>query len=121
MTTNNITPDLSMGLGSAVYALTKLDGRLQLAEMQTVKELLAKEPHGDLALHSFFLRENTNESVEEAYAFAMRRFVNQPQKIDESVKKRFVDILIKVADAHDDTSRKEREFIQRFRRDIRRC
>ncbi len=109
-----------MGLGSAVYALTKLDGRLQLAEMQTVKELLASEPHGDLALYAFFLRENTDESVEEAYAFAMRRFANQPQKLDEDTKKRFVGILQKVADSHDDTSRKEREFIQRFRRDIRR-
>lgn len=118
---SSANPDLYMGLGSAVYALTKLDGQLQLAEMQTVKELLAQEPHGDLALYAFFLRENTGETVEEAYAFAMRRFANQPQKIDETIKKRFVAILQKVADAHDDTSRKEQAFIQKFRRDIRRC
>lgn len=109
-----------MGLGSVVYALTKLDGLIQLEEMQTVKEILADEPQGDLALYAFFLRENTDESVEEAYAFAMRRFVSQRRELDEMTKKRFVGILLRIAHAYDDMSRKEREFIQRFRRDIRR-
>lgn len=49
-------PDLAMGIGSVVYALTKLDGKLQLAEMQTVKDVLAHEPYGDLALYASTLR-----------------------------------------------------------------
>lgn len=109
-----------MGLGSIVYALTKLDGRLQLEEMQTVKELLASVPHGDIALYTFFLRENTDETVEEAYAFGMRRLTDKRAELNETTKKHFVDILIRVADAHDDISRKERQFIQQFRREIRR-
>lgn len=120
MTNSSASPDLYMGLGSIVYALTKLDGRLQLEEMQTVKELLASLPHGDIALYTFFLRENTEETVAEAYAFGMRRFIDKRDELDDVKKKHFVDILIRVAAAHDDVSRKERLFIQQFRREIRR-
>ena len=112
--------DLYLGLGSVAYALAKVDGRIQLAEMQTIKELLAGVPHGDLALYAFFLRENCNESVEEAYAFGMRRFANNRKALTDLTKKQFVHILIRIAEAHDDTSRKEKELIKRFRRDLRR-
>ena len=112
--------DLYMGLGSVAYALAKVDGRIQLAEMQTVNELLAGVPHGDLALYAFFLRENCDESVEEAYAFGMRRFANNRKALTPLTKKEFVNILIRIAEAHDDTSRKEQELIKRFRRDLRR-
>ena len=113
-------PDLAMGIGSVVYALTKLDGKLQLAEMQTVKDILAYEPHGDLALYAFFLKENHNESVEDAYAFGLRRFKANRTDLDETTKKRYVHVLQRVAEAHDDVSRKERDFIQQFRRELRR-
>ncbi|MBO0937291.1 TerB family tellurite resistance protein [Fibrella sp. HMF5335] len=114
------SPDLYMGLGSIVYALTKVDGRLQLEEQQTVKELLAGVPHGDVALYTFFLRENTNETVEEAYAFGMRRLTDKRAELNEATKKQFVHILVRVADAHDDISRKEQVFIRQFRRALRR-
>jgi uncharacterized tellurite resistance protein B-like protein len=109
-----------MGLGSMIYALAKTDGKLQLDEMQTAKEILAHEPHGELALYALMLREEYNETVEEAYAFGMRRFSNQRQHLSESVKKHFITILQRIANAHDDVSRKEQDFIQRLRRDLRR-
>lgn len=112
--------DLYMGLGSVVYALAKVDGQVQLAEMQIIKELLATVPHGELALYAFFLRENCNETVEEAYAFAMRRFTNNRGSLTEPLKKQFVAILLRVAESHSDVSRKEQELIKRFRRDLRR-
>lgn len=114
------SPDLSMGLGSIVYALSKLDGRLQEEEMKTVKKLLANEPNSDLALYAFFLRENVNETVEKAYAFGMRRLFFNRTELNHIIKKRFVDMLIRVAQAHDDISQKEQAFIQQFRREIRR-
>jgi uncharacterized tellurite resistance protein B-like protein len=112
--------DLYMGLGSMIYAVAKSDGKFQLDEMQTAKEVLADEPHGELALYALMLREEYNETVEEAYAFAMRRFTNQRQHLTETTKKHFVLILQRIANAHDDTSRKEQDLIQRFRRDLRR-
>lgn len=109
-----------MGLGSIVYALSKLDGRLQPEEMKTINELLADEPHGDLALYAFFLRENTDETVAEAYAFGMRRLLFNRSELNQSIKKQFVDVLIRVAQSHDNISKKEQAFIQQFRREIRR-
>lgn len=112
--------DLYMGLGSIAYALAKVDGRIQLAEMQTVKELLADIPHGDLALYAFFLRENCEATVEEAYAFGMRRFTNNRKALTALTKKQFVQILTRIAGAHEEISHKEQELIKRFRRDLRR-
>ncbi|GAB2535049.1 TerB family tellurite resistance protein [Spirosoma aerophilum] len=111
---------LYMGLGSIAYALAKVDGRIQLAEMQLVKEMLANVPHGDLAMYAFLLRENVDQTVEEAYDFGLRCFTNNRKALTEVHKKQFVHILIRIAQAHDDTSRKEQDLIKRFRRDLRR-
>ncbi|GAB2561313.1 tellurite resistance TerB family protein [Spirosoma aerophilum] len=112
--------DLYLGLGNLVYALAKVDGRIQSEETQLARQLLGEQPHGDLALHAFFLLEDCNVPVEDAYAFAMRRFVNNKKVLTAPTKKQFVDILVRIADAYEETSRKEQEFIKRFRRDIRR-
>ena len=114
------SPDLSMGLGSIVYALSKLDGHLHKQEQWIVKELLAQGPHGDLALSAFFLRENTGQPGDDAYAFGMRRLVAKRLELTENIKKRFVRILLRVARAHNGISREERSFIRQFWQEIRR-
>ncbi|QMW06184.1 TerB family tellurite resistance protein [Spirosoma foliorum] len=113
------SPDLSMSLGSIVYALSKLDGRLHKQEQWAVKALLAQGPYGDLALSAFFLRENTGEPGHDAYAFGMRRLVAKRLELTEHIKKRFVRILLRVAGAHNGISPEERLFIRQFWRDIR--
>lgn len=112
--------NLYFGLGSILYALTKTDGRLQLEEMQTVKELLAKEPNGDAALYAFLVWADKEENLREAYDFGIRCLNNQTERLNESTKKNFINILVRVANSHDNISRKEQELIQRFRREIRR-
>ncbi len=113
------SPDLYLGLGSLLYALAKIDGRVQIDEMQLVREILAKEPFGDLTLFGFMLREDYGETPEEAYRFAIRRFTNNRHCFDDALKKHFVALLTRVAEAHDDISRKEDDLIQQFRRDLR--
>ncbi len=112
--------DVYMGLGSAVYALAKTDGCLQPEETETVKRVLAQHPYGDIALSAYSLKEAYNVPVEDAYAFAIRRFTANQEELDEPLKKEFVAILEAVAQAHDDISRKESALIRRFRRDLRR-
>ncbi len=112
--------EVYMGLGSAVYALAKSDGLLQPAETETVKRVLTRHPHGDIAVSAYALKEAYNVPVEEAYAFAMRRFQANEKDLNDSLKKEFVAILEEVAQSHDDISRKEEDFIRRFRRDLRR-
>ena len=113
------SPDLYLGLGSLLYALAKIDGQVQIDEMQTVREILAKEPFGDLTLFGFMLREDYGETPDEAYKFAIRRFTNNRQCFDDALRKHFLELLMRVAEAHDDVSTKERDLIQQFRRDLR--
>ncbi|MFD2572013.1 TerB family tellurite resistance protein [Spirosoma soli] len=112
------SPDVAMGLGSIVYALSKLDGQFQPEETKVARQLLAESPYSDLAIAAVFLRDNVGETVEEAFAFGLRRMAVKRLELNKQTKKRFVNILLRVARAHDGISREEREFIRRFWREL---
>lgn len=114
------TKELYMGLGSALYALAKTDGHLQPEETEMLRTVLSGEPDAEAVLEAFHVHDQYNVHVEEAYAYAFRRFTTSRKALDEKMKKRFLQLMEKVADAHDGVSRKENEFIRRFRRDINR-
>ena len=112
------SPEISLGFGSIVYALSKLDGHVQKEETQIVQFLLAAGPHSALALSGYFLRESVQESVEDAYAFGMRRLIDKRAELTERTKRRFVTILLRVARSHEGMSPSEWTFIRTFWRDI---
>ena len=112
------SPDLLMGLGSVIYALSKLDGQLQKEEVKAVREILADEPHGDLAVCGFFLRDNFGYGTAEAYEAGMRRMTGEGVEINRETRKRFISILLRVARAHEGASRAEWEFIRQFWREL---
>jgi uncharacterized tellurite resistance protein B-like protein len=114
-----IVPNLYIGLGSAVYALIKIDGQLQDQESLKARKVLINEPHGELAMQSFQLREHYQTPVEEAYNFAMRCFASHSKDLDDSTREYFIKIMTDIAQADERVSGKETEFIRRFRRDIR--
>lgn len=114
------TKELYMGLGSALYALAKTDGHLQPEETEMLKTMLMGEPNGAAVLEAFNVHDQYNVHTEEAYAYAFRRFDANRKSLDEETKKWFVQIMEKVADAYDGVSRKENDFIRRFRRDLNR-
>ncbi|RYC68607.1 tellurite resistance TerB family protein [Spirosoma sordidisoli] len=110
--------DLYLGLGNVVYALAKVDGGIDPEETRLARQLLGEQPYGELALHTFFLLENCAVPVEEAYDFALRRFTTHRKFLTVPMKKRFVNILLQIAEAHNNTSARELELIQRFRHDL---
>ncbi len=114
------SPDIAVGLGSIVYALSKLDGQLQKEEATVARELLSDCPHSGLSLCALFLRDNVDESVEEARAFGLRRMAEKRVELNRHTKKRFINILLRVARAHEGVSREEREFIRQFWRELQR-
>ncbi len=114
------SPDVAVGLGSIVYALSKLDGQLQKEEAKVARELLSDCPHSDLSICALFLRDNVGESVEEANAFGLRRMADNRVELNQQTKKRFINILLRVARAHEGVSRVEREFIRQFWRELQR-
>lgn len=112
-------PNLYIGLGSAVYALIKIDGQLHELESLKARNVLIEEPHGELAMQSFQLREHYQTPVEEAYSFAMRCFSSHSNELDNPTREYFIKIMEDIAKADERISGKETEFIRRFRRDIR--
>lgn len=112
------SPDLLLGLGSVIYSLTLVDGKLQKEEVRTLRDVLAEEPHGDVALCGFYLRQKFDYSVSEAYETGLHRIMREGILLNRETRKRFVGILLKVAKAHDGISRSEREFIRRFWREL---
>ena len=101
------------------YALAKADGHLQTEELDTLKDLLAKEPHGEIAIYVLNLQDTHGMKVQDAYQFALRRFQENRRDLDESTKKKFVRILERVAEAYEGTTRKESELLRQCRRDLR--
>jgi len=112
--------DLYIGLGNVAYALAKMDGRLQAEEAAALQQLLREEPHGDIAFNAFNLNDKYGVKAEEAYQFAFRRFTENRRELDAGLKKKFIDILQRVADSSDGTSRKEHELLRRCRKEINR-
>ncbi|MFN4146496.1 MAG: TerB family tellurite resistance protein [Runella sp.] len=115
----NNSPNLYIGLGSAVYALVKTDGNLHSPESLRARMLLIEQPHGDLAMQSFIVREHYDVSPEEAYNFALRCFKSNKNELDADAKKSLVSVIKRVAEADKHISKKESEFIKRFQRDLR--
>lgn len=114
----NLIPNLYIGLGSAVYALIKMDGQLHELESLKARNVLIEVPHGELAMQSFQLREHYRTPVEEAYHFAMRCFSSHSNELDVATREHFIKIMEKIAEADERISGKEIAFIRRFRHDI---
>lgn len=130
MTSSNLTTvpdepgdeitDLYSGLGSVVYALAHVNKQVHPDNLQTVRNLLTGIPNGSLALSAYFQRERCNETAEEAYALAIKRFASNRKTLNAIVRAQFVNILLQIADANGNVSPKQQELINRFRRDLRR-
>ncbi len=114
------TKEVYQGLGCALYALANIDGQLQSEETEILRLTLMREPNGLQVLEAFDIQDQYQVSVEEAYAYAFRRFAASRNVLSEEMKKHFTQIMEKVAYAYDGVSRKENEILRRFRRDINR-
>ena len=112
------SPDVWMGLGSILYALSTIDGKSQKEEIRVIREILADEPQGELALCGFFLRAKFQYSPTEAYETGLRRMKAGVGLLSRERRKRFITILLRVAQAHGGLSRTEWQFIRNFWREL---
>ncbi|WP_245565060.1 TerB family tellurite resistance protein [Spirosoma spitsbergense] len=110
---------IGIGPGCIVKALAKLDGQMH-KEGQVVRELLADWPHSDLSVCALFLRDNVRETIDVARTFGLRQMANKRVELTKQTKKRFINILLRVARAHEGISREEREFIRQFWEELQR-
>ena len=80
-----------MGLGSALYAMAKADGRLQSEETETLRMLLLNDPDARPALEAFDIQDKYDVPAEEAYEYALRRFqahFSQGKRVAQTVPAR---------------------------------
>lgn len=110
--------DLYLGLGSLVYALARADGLLQPREISLIRELLRREPHGDVALCAFTARDYHHDTVEEAYQFALRCFRSHPDGLTPDRLNRFAEILEAVARIDGHLCEAENAVLSQFRADF---
>ena len=110
--------DLYRGLGCTLYAMAKTDGHLQSEEIETLRLLLMSEPNELITLEAFDIQDQYQVSIEDAYAYAFRRFAAHHTVLNEALKKQFIRCMEQLAEAYDGVSKKENEILRRFRRDI---
>ncbi|HAK76956.1 MAG TPA: hypothetical protein DCR35_08020 [Runella sp.] len=114
-----LSPLLYSGLGSIIYALIKFDGRMQSEESLNARLILLDQgPLGVQAVHSFQLCEHYRKSVEEAYHSAMNCFVSHKKELNHEVKQYFIGVMRKIVKSDNRVTRKEVEFLKKFREDL---
>lgn len=115
-----LSPLLYSGLGSIIYALIKFDGRMQSEESLNARLILLDQgPLGVQAVHSFQLCEHYRKSVEDAYRSAMNCFVAHKKELSWDVKQHFIGVMKKIVKSDNRVTRKEVEFLKKFREDLR--
>ncbi|MFN3402491.1 MAG: TerB family tellurite resistance protein [Cytophagaceae bacterium] len=118
--------NIHIAMGSLAYAIAKADGEIQEAEKQTIRSLAAKEfqledTDTEWIEQMFNQLQQQNISLEDAYNYALDTLEANRFDFDftESMKKKCLTFMERVAEAFDDTSHEERSVISRFKKDMK--
>jgi len=104
------TSTTMIGLGSIIYTLRKLDSHLHWGEPTSASERLANWPTSDLTICAMVIRDNVDhDGATEPGLLSDKR-----TECTKETMKRFVTLLVRVAQAQDGISRKEQAFIRQF-------
>lgn len=113
-------------MGSLAYAIAKADGVIQPEEKQIIRKLAQKELEltevdNEWIEHMFTRLEKDGITLEDAYNYAIDTLEANRYEydFDESMKKRCLNFMDKVAEAFENTSNSERSVIDRFKEDIK--
>lgn len=115
-----LSPDFLQALGRFLYALTRLDGRLQSEEVQATRRWLAAERHQSVALHELLGEPDFDQSLFDAYQAGLRYFDERARELDYPTRRWLLLLLTGVADAHAGISPEEARFLAQFRQDLNR-
>lgn len=117
--------NIHIAMGSLAYAIAKADGEVQEEEKRTIRALAQKEFEVDDSdtewIGQIFTQmEKTGISLEDAYNYAIDTLESNRFEFDftESMKKKCLRFMERVAEAFEDTSLAERSVISRFKKDM---
>lgn len=102
-------------LGELIYALAKVDGLVEEAEISKLEEVLQNHPWSSEIKWSFDYESRKEHSVDEAFAKALQTC----KDFGPSPEYAFVvEVLKAVAEASDGTSVQESGMIERFQKEL---
>ena len=118
----DLHPELTRAIAEIAYATAKSDGHLQDEERDAFNNII-KEELGDAALEAIdrfeLLEKDLDAEMIQAYRGALSRLKRHRRYLNDDIKKKFLDVMKKVASSYDGTEAAESIFIRKFKKDLK--
>jgi uncharacterized tellurite resistance protein B-like protein len=95
-----------------------VDGQLRPQERETFRQLLEREPYGEIALYALDWKKRGGEVTDVAYQLGCQRFSANKVCLSPGLTAHFLDILRRVAEADGSISPHENDLLRRFGEDL---
>jgi uncharacterized tellurite resistance protein B-like protein len=116
--------NLHYAIGELAYAIACADGEVQKEERQKfhniVKNELEKEHYDfDISCIIFQIMDKDKASLEDSYHWAMKQIKLNSHYLSPELKKTFICVIEKVAEAYPPVTPEEQTLIDKLKKDIR--
>ena len=112
---------LIQALAELAYSIAMADGELQEGERETFFKVIEEELQNDSwwAKNRFKLLEHgVYPNIEESYKFALFVIKTNKSDFDSEMKKKFINVITKVAHSVNGLDPEEKKLIERFKKDV---
>ncbi|MCE3227766.1 MAG: hypothetical protein K0S32_2317 [Bacteroidetes bacterium] len=114
---------LYYAIGEMAYAIAKVDGKVQREEREQFHEILEEElgdknPMLDISDIVFQLFDRDKLDSKTAYEFALHQVKLNSHYVSPEIKDKFIRVMERVAEAHDDISSEEQDMIDDFKKEL---
>jgi len=112
---------LVQALAELAYSIALADGELEEKEKKAFNEIINSELGKSAwsAKNRFaILEERISPNIEQSYKFAMFAIKTNKKDFSDDLKKKYVNVIERVANSVDGLRNEERELIERFKKDI---
>ena len=112
---------LVQALAELAYSIALADGELEEREKKAFNEIIESELGKSAwsAKNRFaILEERVSPNIEQAYKFSMFAIKTNKKDFTDDLKKKYINVIERVADSVDGLRKEEKELINRFKKDI---
>ena len=118
----DIHPELVRAIAEIAYATAKTDGALQEEEEKAFYEIIKKEL-GDEAVEAInrfeLLHREFDAEMIQAYRGALSRLKRHKSYLNDEIRKKFIEVVQKVAESYAGTEAAEGVMIKKFKKDLK--
>lgn len=114
--------NLYYALGILAYAIAKADGEVQKEESKMIHSIVVEEMDHDLNFNYseiiFDLLQKDKRSFDQVYEWAMSEFEIGKHHFTSQMKKDFIIVITKIAEAFPPNTKDEKKLISQFEKDL---